>query len=490
MKPSRYQQDIYGAVISTSNHIAVNAGPGSGKTSTIVEAAKLIPYGKKALFLAFNKHIVLELKKRLPAGVECSTMHSLGSRCIFNHYPGDGNKINKDKQIFIIEPYFANKNRRQKWSSIYTVDRVMSLARATMTPPTKEAIEKLVEDYVLDCTPEQLNVTIKALKKLREGDLDPHQYNISIDFQNMIELPVINEEIRMPQYDYVFVDEAQDLSKLDQLFIERLVKKPRGRKIIVGDPHQSIYGFRGSDPNSFESFTNKPNTTQMPLSISYRCAKSIVSKAREVYADVEPYEHNPDGIVRKGEIEDIQEGDFVLCRNTRPLIEVFFMLLEADKKAFVVGKEVEKGLLGLLAGFDSDQKTSEAINDLRGILEDVAEDLKKRGILNPVKHPKYGQMEEKVSILKLLFRKFDTIDQVERFIEDVFNDDEREGVRLMTIHKSKGLENERVFIIETFEGRELIPSPYAITPDQLKQEQNLKFVSITRCKNELVFLHL
>ncbi len=492
MKPSKYQQDIFGAVITKTNDVAVEATAGSGKTTTIVEAAKLIPYGKKSIFVAFNKGIVIELKSKLPVGVECSTMHSVGCRSIFNHYPGDNNKINKDKQKFLIEPYFdKEKNMRKKWSAIYAVDRILSLARATMTPITKEAIEKLANDYALDYTTEHINVAVKAYKKLREEDLDPNKYNISIDFQNMIELCVINEEIRMPQYDYVFVDEAQDLSKLDQLFIERLVKKPRGRKIIVGDPNQSIYGFRGSDPNSFEVFTSNANTVKLPLSISYRCSKAVVRKAQEVYSNIEPCETNEEGkVVEKGKIEDIQEGDFVLCRNTRPLIELFFQLLEMDKKAYVVGKEVEKGLLGLLSQFDSLRSTKDATEDLDGILERLGEELKKKGILNPVNHPKYGIMLEKVQILRLLFRKFDTIEQVETFIEDVFNDDEREGIQLMTIHKSKGLENRKVFVIEKFEGRELIPSTYAITADQLKQERNLRFVAYTRAKSELVLLSL
>lgn len=787
--PSKYQQDIFNAVITTNSSIAVKAGPGAGKTSTIVEASKMIKYGKSAIFVAFNKSIVKELKEKLPLGVDCMTMHSLGTKCIFNHYPGE-KKIKDDKQIQFIIPFYEDRNPREKWVKIYQVDRIMKLARATMSEPSIESIERLCDVYALDIEEDEIKVAVKALKKLYNYNDDVDRYNITIDFQDMIEKCVRNKEIKMPQYDYVFIDEAQDLSKLDQLFVNRLVKRPFGRKIVVGDPkqcqpegtkvlmsdgsekniedlkvgdrvvsynhytntnsagfigchvgnllttkrkhdpvildiakrqyegdmvkieskgytsrytpnhrciakfndkqgfavylmrkgnwfrvgitplwnvgykefgpsqrfkqekadalwilsvfktrneaycyeqyvsvrygipqmifhlsqkratitqrtinefyksfggmlfsngnatlrahlldpllpllertikrriatkgvfelyacnipslyqylrvghydinnkrkcdrkrytrmpifhpitqcltyfykgyvfsldvskktyvadniltHNSIYHFRGSDPTSFESFVNEPNTIQLPLSISYRCAKNIVGLAKEVYDDIEPYENNEDGVVRNGRIEEIQEGDMVLCRNTRPLVSVYLQLLEQEKKAIIVGKDTEKGLLSILTHFESGDSTEVALPRLQGILDKIHENLKARGIVNPTTHPRYVQAQEKVEILKLIFRLKSTIFEVEKFIETVFDED-REGIRLMTIHKSKGLENERVFVIETFDRQPLIPSKYAITPDQLRQERNLRFVAYTRARKELVKLFL
>src|SRR5690606_22630658 len=98
------------------------------------------------------------------------------------------------------------------------------------------------------------------------------------------------------------------------------------------------------------------------------------------------------------------------------------------------------------------------------ILEKTKNSLSQRGIVNPTVHPKYVQVEEKVDILKLIFTLKSTISEVERFIETVFDED-REGIRLMTIHRSKGLECERVFVIETFDRQTLIPSKWAVTAD-------------------------
>ena len=71
------------------------------------------------------------------------------------------------------------------------------------------------------------------------------------------------------------------------------------------------------------------------------------------------------------------------------------------------------------------------------------------------------------------------------FLERLFSDNEKKGVVLSTIHKSKGLEADNVFILDV----NLIPSKYATTKDQLKQERNLLYVAITRAKNKLIYIN-
>lgn len=491
MKPSKYQQDIYNSLITTRNHIVVAAGPGSGKTFTLTELAKLIPFGKTAVAIAFNKSIVNEFKKKFPSTVQCLTMHSLGLKSIFKHFNDVTVDAEGKKQIHFIEPYFAKEeNHRNKWSSIYRVDDIMKKARVTMTPPNIEEIAAMCDAYVIDYDEEIVGIACRALRKLNDYNEDSERHKIWIDYVDMVALPALNTEIRVPQFDYVLIDEAQDMSKLDQVFLDRLPKPVTGRMVVVGDDKQSIYGFRGSDPNSFKNFMSKANTVQLPLSISYRCPKSVVRLAQTIYPDVEEYINNPEGVVRDGNIDEIQEGDFVLSRTTRPLIDVFFELIDAGKKAKVMGKDMERGLLRLLSGLEAEQNATEAKEYLDGLMEKTVNSLKAKGIKNPKKHPRYGQMEEKMGILHLLFSKYETVAKVEEFIQNVFDDEERDGVKLMTIHRAKGLENKRVFVIETYDGKDLIPNQYAVTEDQLVQEKNLKFVAVTRSKQELIFLHL
>lgn len=77
--PSKYQQKIFDFVTKGTGNAVINAKAGSGKTTTLVEAMKLIPSKEKVLFVAFNKAIEQELTKRLEGydNVDVRTYHGL-----------------------------------------------------------------------------------------------------------------------------------------------------------------------------------------------------------------------------------------------------------------------------------------------------------------------------------------------------------------------------------------------------------------------------
>lgn len=74
---SKYQRDIFDWVINGRGDAVVQAAAGSGKTFTLVEAAKLLK-SSRAIFLAFNRHIAEELQKRLGTSMTAKTIHSVG----------------------------------------------------------------------------------------------------------------------------------------------------------------------------------------------------------------------------------------------------------------------------------------------------------------------------------------------------------------------------------------------------------------------------
>ena len=276
-----------------------------------------------------------------------------------------------------------------------------------MTPLSEENVVLMAENYNLYPENQIVRAAITACVRLREYNNDGDRYSMIVDYQDMIELCVRNKEIKMPQYDFVFVDECQDCSALDQLFIERLIKRPRGRLIAVGDRRQAIYGFRGADVNSFDYFEKRENTIKLPLSISYRCGKNIVSNAKKVYEEIEEWSDSEEGIVRKGKLDEVQDGDMVLSRNLRPLITAFFMLLEQGKKGTILGKELEKGLLKVLSGVDNENTINELQIYLDGLLKSKLEQLK--NYTNPVKHPKYTVLEEKVRVVQIIAEKCENV---------------------------------------------------------------------------------
>lgn len=489
MVTSKYQQDIYNALLTTTSNLVVKSTAGSGKTTTLVGCCKQIPYGKRVLFAAFNKHTVNELKLRLPPDVTCQTLHSIGLKAISANYQSI--TVNDNKQIDYIMPLFEReKSHKTKWSKIYEADKLLKLVRATMTQLEKEKVEELAVAHNLYPDEDILESVVLAGRSLRDYNEQAEEF-LKVDFLDMVAVPALDSRMRLPQFDFVLLDESQDFSKLDQVLLERLVKKPRGRLIAVGDDRQAIYSFRGADVNSFQYFIDRPNTLKLPLTISYRCGKQIVAHAAQVYPEIESWSESKEGIVRKGDLSEVRDGDLVLCRNVRPLVHAFFDLVEKyHKKCTIVGKEIEKGLLNVLAGLDSESDVVELTNHITNLKSVLTDKLARKGHSNPTAHVKYEALCEQTGVVERVASNYATIGQVEEKIRSIFQDESVANIRLMTIHKSKGLESNRVFLIECFEKQKLIPNKHAVTADQLTQEKNLLFVAYTRAKDELVKVEL
>ena len=85
-KPTDEQKRIFHFIRKRPENILIEAYAGAGKTTTVVEAVKLIPKDKNIMFLAFNKHIQEELKTKLPNYVRCYTTYGLGMSAIKRKY--------------------------------------------------------------------------------------------------------------------------------------------------------------------------------------------------------------------------------------------------------------------------------------------------------------------------------------------------------------------------------------------------------------------
>lgn len=274
----------------------------------------------------------------------------------------------------------------------------------------------------------------------------------------------------------ILVHNCQDISPL-QFELVKKCKTPRGRLVAVGDERQSIYSFMGSNLDSLQAIKNAPNTVTLPLSMTYRCAESIVNEACKVFhGGIVAAPGAPKGLVGKGTIHEAREGDFILCRNNAPLVDAFISLIRNGKKCSIIGKEFGDQLVSLIDSVDD-------IFDLEKILLDLEEKLSKKGLKNPTKTEAYDKVNEKVNVLLSLYEYFGSLDKVRSVIYDIFVENASRGIILSTIHKSKGLEADRVFFLEPG----LIPSKYAVTELAMYAEKCLKFVGITRARKELIY---
>ena len=110
--------------------------------------------------------------------------------------------------------------------------------------------------------------------------------------------------------------------------------KVDGRIIAVGDPAQSIYQFRGADSEAIPNFIDKLRAKTLPLSVTYRCPKSVVRLAQEVVPDIEAAPGAPEGTVRKYSLKNFlnrlnPEISF-LSRTNAPLIKYCLKLLRPE----------------------------------------------------------------------------------------------------------------------------------------------------------------
>lgn len=503
IKYSKYQLEFFKQVENlfkyenkTIKYILVNAVAGSGKTFSLVKSLEFIPKGKTVKFFAFNKSISNELKQKVPMTVDTSTIHSFGMSAITGYLMRRADlRVEELKSWSFIENYMTEigrqwENNSQKFTYIFDMIKLINMWRVNLcefddTETDEEKVRYLMGRY--DIYPDQTYPAnfVKIwdkIKKYNERGINGKIKTFKIDYTDMIYLPVQFPQLKVRQFDLVYVDECQDLSKCQLAFVERSIKYT-GYGVYVGDNSQNIYSFAGADEQSYSTLKNREKTLELPLSVSYRCGKQIVAAAKTINPLIEHHEGNHEGVcmTRGGDVMTAKEGDFILCRNLKPLITLWFQFVGRGDKCYIRGKDLSKNLLNLVSKIKklSVKEGLEVLMEDLCILENA---LLESGEHNPKKNKRYVSLMEDVSAIIAISNHFDTMDKVYEIIEKIFSDTPENGIQLMTIHKSKGLENDKVFIVR----RDLIPSKYALQDYQLQQERNLLYVAITRAKKELI----
>lgn len=483
MEWSKYQLAIFDAYENTNKNIVVEATAGSGKSKTLTELCNRTKEGTSCLFMAFNKSIAEELKTKLPTTVECNTFHSMGLRTLMKNFRFRMQLEENKCFSLCMELFdFRKKEYKEKMRYYFALQELWEKIRLSLCEINERNVSALCIEYDLDYENSMINDLNKINERWRK-DCAKIQDNKSfkMDFPDMLWIPYnFVDEMNFPKYQVVMADEGQDLFTLQKEILQRYIK-PRGRFVAVGDSKQLIYNFMGSDLDVFNSIKEMPNTICLPLSVTYRCAKKIVEKANEVFPGTECTATAKEGVVRSGDIFEAESGDFVLCRNNFPLVVAFIMLLEKGKKASIMGRDFGENLCRLM-------DNQSCLDDLYLLLEDKASKLKKRGLseIAIINNASYVALKEKVSIIETLYKRFPgSFLALKQKIKNIFSDDKTDII-LSTIHKSKGLEVKRVFFLNP----ELIPSKFAKTPKALYAEDCLKFVAITRAKEELVYCHI
>jgi DNA helicase II / ATP-dependent DNA helicase PcrA len=456
---SEYQKEIFRDISKGTGHTVVIARAGSAKTSSLVEGSKYIPKGKKSLFCAFNKHIQEELKSRLGSYIECLTLHSLGLRGIKQRF---GNvELDNDKCWKIVEELVGNN-----FDLVDNICKTVDFCKSNLVD-TPSQIEELISQYDIDLCEIELKQFIQYVcQSLR---LCKEKTNV-IDFNDMIWRPFVYR-INVGKYDYVFIDEAQDLSKA-QIELAFSAVKMDGRIIAVLDPRQAIYSWRGADSKVLDNFKNRFSPKELTLPICYRCPKKVVALAQTLVPDILPYDKSPDGDVVDIDIENLQKhakpGSYVLSRTNAPLIKHCMRFLKNNIPANILGRDIGNGLLSLIK-----KSKKKKVSDLLKWIIDWEKQEKENWL---AKYPKASTdfITDKVECINMLCEGAITIDDVKENIENLFKDNNEKSIVLFSsVHKIKGKETNNVFVLaDTLRSSN-------------EEELNIQYVAYTRAKSEL-----
>jgi DNA helicase-2/ATP-dependent DNA helicase PcrA len=474
-KPSKYQLGIFEWVnsnIGSGKHLVVEAVAGSGKTTTAIEMLKLIPSNKDVIFCAFNKHIQVELSNRLPSNAIAMTYHSLGLSICKDNF-GKSLKVDADKTNGLLQSILD----KYSYGYLYpAIRRLSSLCKSSLLEPTYENITDLCYQHNIEVNGD-IDIIIDAINQLLyKSKILTHV----VDFDDMCYLP---SALKLPakHHDVIIVDELQDTNK-SQIELALMSITNTGSIIGLGDRNQSIYGFRGADVNAIPSLIDRLNADTLPLSITYRNPNQVVKLVNEKFPDIkfEGRPDNIDGVYQEIKAQDfvdkVSAGDMILCRTNAPLVEYCFMLIRNGIKAIIKGRDIGAGLNALIKKY---KKVTSVLVDLLYQLSEYR-DLECTKLLASGKTGQAITLGDKINTIIALSDGCASIEEVERRIESIFSDDTAEVV-LSSIHKAKGLESQRVFIIHP----ELLPHPLAKQSWEQRQEQNMIYVAYTRSLNEL-----
>ena len=474
---SEQQQAIFKAFREPAGNVLVRARAGCAKTTTSLEGVKQAPE-RRILVAAFNKLIADEANARLVGQdrVKAKTLHALGMGYIKSAW-GPVEVDNNGRGWELVNSYTtASQEIKTALKATHTKVRELNPWADTV-----EDVERLAvlydllpgdEAWVKGWSEGLFYDTVLEILKAAE------EYSEVIDFADMIFLP-LRKGMVYPSYELVVVDEAQDMTR-PQLEIARRATVKDGRMVIVGDDRQAIYGFRGADSGALDRLKEQLQATEYGLKTTYRCGRAIVERAREYVPDFEAAPTVEEGVVRNclpsEMIETATPGDFVLSRLNAPLMGVALGLIRRGVRARIRGREIGKGLIDIIKKLrvTTLADLDEALERYRG------KEIGKLSKRDPhLARTKMAQLQDNVDTIATLAETVTSVDELTRKLDMLFNDETgAASVMCSTVHKAKGLEADRVWVLE----------------DTLKrggqEELNICYVAYTRARKELCLVSI
>ncbi|XP_070785004.1 F-box DNA helicase 1 [Enoplosus armatus] len=241
------QQQILSHNIQADQVVKIVAFAGTGKTTTLVKYAEQWPQ-LRFLYVAFNKSVACEAQRRFPRNVDCKTVHSLAFNDVGRSYQV------RQKLSFNLKPFalssvlpkgrggFAKAKVVATTLNAFmaSTDRTITTRHVPSTRIVKNHRRMDIGEYEKQLFVHDAQTIWNKMKDLNETEQDAY-HMIHDGYLKLWQLQIPQPQLSN-QYDVLFIDEAQDCTPA----IMDVLLSQRCGKILVGDPHQQIYTFKGA----------------------------------------------------------------------------------------------------------------------------------------------------------------------------------------------------------------------------------------------------
>ena len=575
------------AIQHTDGPCLVLAGPGSGKTLTIVNRVKYLIEKQKVrpeeiLVVTFTRFAAAEMKSRLclvmgkrDLPVTVGTFHGIYYGILKWAYRMNQENILSETEKYQILRGVINKERMEIFDEEDFIQDIV--AEIGKVKNNRIPLEEFVSEK---CSADAFRNIYRNYERHRK-ELK------KIDFDDMLVLcyelfrsrPDVLAQWQK-KFRYILIDEFQDINRI-QYDVIRMLAQPENNLFVVGDDDQAIYGFRGADSELMLGFGKDfPDAKQILLGMNYRSTANIVQNSLKLIENnVERYskklEANREGgsCLHIQEVKDpVEEAEYVLeeiqkCKengikeeeiailfrvhtDARAVVEamverkipfqmkehlpnIYEHFIAKDIMAYfrlATGKRRRQDFLQVMnrpkryLGRDSVSGSQVSFEDMRKFycdkdwmidrIDQFEWDVKMLMKMAPYAAIQYirkrigyddflkeyafthqinrSDLNEVLAEIEEAAKAFSSVEEwfahVEEYTETLKVKEKernrpRPGVRLMTIHASKGLEFKQVFLIAANEGR--IPYQKAKTDKEIEEERRLFYVAMTRAKDFL-----
>ena len=473
------------AVINSTGNIKINAVAGSGKTTTLIEYARVRPKTGKILYLAFNKTVRQEaIRKFRNTGlknVQVETAHSLAYKHIVfkNQY-----KVrHQGYKTFEIAELLGLKGNGEKHAEYIIANHINKFISYFCNSEKQKIRELNYLDVVTDDKAKTFVTTfydyIEKMARLLLGKMNKGEIEVTHDFylkKFQLENPVLN-------YDYILFDEAQDASAV----MLDIFLKQKGTKVIVGDIHQQIYSWRFA-VNALKDAEFK----SYGLTTSFRFNQNIADLAIGILKwKNHLVEHETFSINGNGNSTETK-AKAVLARTNLGLLTKAIEYVTEKRKVKQIYFE---GNINSYTYADEGASLYDVLNLYNGkrrlIKDKLIQKMKDMEELEDyIKKTEDVQLGMMVEIVREYGNEIPGIikEIKQKHVEN--NAREKAEMIFSTVHRSKGMEYDTIQLVNDFITEEAIEKTMADFSEKanilkLNEEINLLYVAVTRTKNSI-----